>query len=152
MTTWGTVQVAKWARDAGFTGEALYQAVAIAMAVTGGADHHVSNVGYTPELARRGLWALRADEWVGPVQGDLFDPAYAAKTLYAAWEAHGKTWGWHPGWTSGAAPAAVDTVRAMLNHPSASTPAGPARSFSEGVARAKMVTDALKQAGSASGP
>lgn len=106
--------MAKWARDAGFSGDELHRAVAVAMASSQGDDHHVSNPAYLPSLERRGLWALRAAECPDVHPDALWNPATAAKAAYGAWAGAGRTWRWHPVYLSGASDEHVPLVRAVL--------------------------------------
>jgi hypothetical protein len=103
MTQWGTAYVAQVARAAGFTGESLHDAVALAMAASGGADHYRHNPITVPGAERRGLFAIRVDEVPAELVADLFDPAANAGVARALYGLSGASFGWHPTWISGAA-------------------------------------------------
>jgi hypothetical protein len=127
MSTWGVAQVASWAGDAGWAGDGLSDAVALALASSGGDDHHVSNPSYTEALERRGLFALRRCEAPQLDPGDLFDPVANTKAAFAHWRDMGGVWSWHPVWASGAATDALPHVRAVLARPDlAARPGAPA--------------------------
>lgn len=103
MTAWGSAMVAKIAKGAGFGGEALHDAVALALAASGGADHYQHNPISSPGAERRGLWAIRVDEVPGGEAADLFNADVNAAIARALWELSSGTFGWHPAWVSGAA-------------------------------------------------
>lgn len=103
VTTWGPVGVARFVREAGFTGSHLLDAVALVLAASGGRDHYALNVTSVPGSERRGLFALRVDEVPPTVVECLFTPSVNAE---AAAELHaqcGESFGWHPVWIAGAA-------------------------------------------------
>lgn len=103
MTAWGFDTVAKIAKGAGFSGEALHDAVSLAMAASGGADHYRYNPIGTPGAERQGLWAIRVDE-VPPARiVDLFNPDQCAAIARELWVAASSSFGWHPVWITGAA-------------------------------------------------
>jgi hypothetical protein len=103
VTQWGAKFVADVAGRAGFTGEALHDAVALAMAVSQGADHYRHNPITVPGAERRGLWAIRVDEVPADMVADLFDPYVNAGVARALYGLSGASFGWHPAWISGAA-------------------------------------------------
>ncbi|HLI74296.1 MAG TPA: hypothetical protein VKU86_10500 [Acidimicrobiales bacterium] len=117
MSTWGVARLADWCRSAGFAGDALVEAVAMAQAASGGDDHHVSNPSYIEALCRRGLFALRQCEAPHLSVGELFDPEKNTAAAFAHWRDMGGVWAWHPVWASGAATDALDHVRAVLERP-----------------------------------
>lgn len=129
MSTWGVEQVAKWARGAGWRGDEIVTATALAMAASNGDDHHDSNPSMVPDLERRGLYALRSSEAPGIDFGTLFDPVVCTRAAHAFWRDMGGTWSWHPVWASGAAMAALPHVRAVLARPDQQPAAGAARTF-----------------------
>jgi hypothetical protein len=103
MTLWGSSFIASLARDAGFKGDAVHDAVALAVAATQGADHYRHNPISWPGAERRGLWAIRVDEVPGDELVDLFNPSASARVAFALWQASSQSFGWHPTWISGAA-------------------------------------------------
>lgn len=103
VTSWGPKPIADWAQAAGFKGEALHDAVALALAVSNGADHYAHNPITAPGAERRGLWGIRCDEVPDGMVVDLFKPRHNAAVARALWEASGGSFAWHPTWINGAA-------------------------------------------------
>lgn len=116
MTSWGPHAVAKYAQGAGFKGDALHDAVALALAVSNGADHWAHNPISAPGAERRGLWGIRVDEVPEDLALDLFDPTHNAQALRALWQRSGKSFGWHPAWVNGAAARVRPVVVESLTH------------------------------------
>lgn len=114
VTSWGPQAVAKYAEGAGFKGDALHDAVALAMAATQGADHYRHNPAMVPGAERRGLWAIRLDEVPAARVVDLFKPEHAAAIARELWAAAGESFGWHPTWISGHAAHVRPLVVASL--------------------------------------
>jgi hypothetical protein len=102
VTSWGTKPIADWAQAAGFKGDALHDAVSLALAVSNGADHYAHNPITAPGAERRGLWGIRRDEVPEGLIVDLFDPRHNATVARALWEASGGAFTWHPTWINGA--------------------------------------------------
>ena len=103
VTTWGPPAIAKFAKGAGFSGESLHDAVSLAMAASGGADHYRHNPISSPGAERQGLWAIRVDEVPPERIADLFNPDQCAAIARALWVASSQSFGWHPAWISGSA-------------------------------------------------
>lgn len=103
VSTWGAQGIARFARLVGFKGELLHDAVALALAASGGADHYAHNPISAPGAERRGLWALRVDEQPDELVGDLFDPAHNAAVARALWERSSGSFSYHPAWINGQA-------------------------------------------------
>lgn len=114
VTTWGVQQVGQWASAAGWKGDDLAYAVAVAMAGSNGADHAKVNPSYDVQLERRGLWLVRLLDMDEPQNVDLFDPVQNAAFAHTAWLERGQQWQWHPVALSGAADDALDYVREAL--------------------------------------
>lgn len=95
--------MARFARGVGFEGETLHDAVALALAASGGADHYAYNPISAPGAERRGLWAIRLDELPEGLEGDLFDPAHNARVARALWALSSQSFDWHPAWINGQA-------------------------------------------------
>lgn len=106
--------IAGYARGAGFGGEALHDAVALALAVSNGADHYAHNPISAPGAERRGLWGVRVDEVPPGMVADLFRPDECAAVVRALWEAASRSFGWHPAWIGGAAAHVRPMVVASL--------------------------------------
>lgn len=103
VTAWGPQTIAKFAQAAGFSGEALHDAVALALAASNGADHYRHNPVAHPGAERRGLWAIRVDQVPFGITADLFDPENNAMVTQALWHESGGAFSWHPTWINGAA-------------------------------------------------
>jgi Lysozyme like domain len=103
VTQWGASMVADIAGKAGFRGEELHDAVALALAASQGCDHYAHNPISAPGAERRGLWAIRVDEVPAGELPDLFNPSVSAAVARALWQLSGKSFGWHPAWISGEA-------------------------------------------------
>lgn len=114
MSSWPIEQVAKWAADAGWRGIQLAEAVAMAIATSGGDDHHVSNPSYTEHLERRGLYGLTRAEADPTHPDELWHPNAATLAAYRHWQRSGSVWSWHPVWASGAGLEAYPVVRAVI--------------------------------------
>jgi hypothetical protein len=122
MSQWGVAAVAGWASRAGWSGDELHHAVAVAMAASGGADHWCYNPTSVPGVERRGLWAIRVDEVEPDEVARLFDPSAAAVIAHRLWSSAGGHWQWHPVWITGAAAQQLPLVRAVLSGTSARGP------------------------------
>jgi Lysozyme like domain len=103
VTAWGSPAIATIAKAAGFSGDALHDAVALALAASGGADHYRYNPISLPGAERQGLWAIRVDEVPPDRIVDLFNANHCAAIARELWVASSKSFGWHPAWVSGAA-------------------------------------------------
>jgi hypothetical protein len=115
VTSWGPAGIAKFARDAGFSRSQVVDAVALALAVSGGADHYAHNPISSPGAERRGLWAVRVDEVPGELVADLFSPHDAAAVARALFQATSDSFAWHPGWITGAAAKLAPMVELSLS-------------------------------------
>jgi hypothetical protein len=143
---WGSDAVARWATGAGWRGEALHDAVALAIAASGGADHYRSNPISTPGAERRGLWALRVDEVPAHVADDLWLPSVCAQVAHNLWSASDGSFAWHPVWISGAATAARPSVVAHLSGRSAPGGFGPRVPFGPMLGRMMATSEAIAHA------
>lgn len=145
MSTWGAQGVARFARAAGFKGEALHDAVALALAASGGADHYAYNPISAPGAERRGLWAVRVDEQPAELVGDLFDPSHAARVARALWEGASQSFGWHPTWINGQAAIKRAYVPQALRGNAAHADSVPVRSFSDHMVRLLARAEAFQR-------
>lgn len=145
MSTWGVVQIARWAKEAHWTGAQLDTAVAVAMAYSGGNDHTVTNPAHVPALERRGLWGLTEAEAGPDYWPYLFDPTKAAQAAHRAWEEHGGSWAWHPVWASGAALRELPAVRAVLDAPGSGSETAQVTSFARRLDEHARLRDAMAQ-------
>jgi hypothetical protein len=78
----GAATIAQHARDAGFYGDAVPVATAIALSTSGGLTHHRHRAGIPGAGDWRGLWQINVDEHPDLVELDLYDP------VMNAWAAH----------------------------------------------------------------
>jgi hypothetical protein len=86
--------VAYFAREGGFTKAELPEAVAIALAASGG-DDAWRWLDIRAGFEERGLWAL--DRWAFEelADADLWSPTVSAAAAKGLYDAHGGSWGWH---------------------------------------------------------
>lgn len=93
---WSPNNVAYWARRAGFDGEDLVDAVAIALATSQGDDGYWFEAGVGSLIALRGLFAIDVAAHPELAGVDLADPATNADALYALAAAQDGSLAWHP--------------------------------------------------------
>lgn len=91
MSALSQAQIAKYAYDAGFRGEALVQAVAIAMAESTGDPGQASQNSDSRHTVDYGLWQINS-YWNADLlkTGDWRDPAANARMAFAAYESRKK--------------------------------------------------------------
>ena len=92
MTHHSAHAIASIASRAGFTGKALTEAVSIALAASGGADHFDLVLHHEPLLGYRGLFGLSVDGLSTEDRDMLFDPHYSAERLYQLWRSNAHSW------------------------------------------------------------
>lgn len=97
MTWWGPGEVLKFAKGAGLDNHDAKRAAAIAVAVTGGADHWEWTDVAVPDQSVRGLFAIPAELVTRVNRGNQFDPEESALTIRKLFTLAGGKWGWHPG-------------------------------------------------------
>lgn len=114
VTSWGPVAIARFAKEVGFIGETLHDAVSLAIAASGGADHYRHNPISMPGAERQGLWATRLDQTPEGLVVDLFDPKDSARVARVLWEQSGGSFAWHPTWITNAAAAQREWVTSAL--------------------------------------
>ncbi len=116
MATLSPAQIAEYAHDAGFRGQDLTVAVAVAMAESGG-DTRAHNP--VPPDNSYGLWQINMIGSLGPARRDqfdldsnreLFDPAENAKAAWAI-SGHGESFRPWTTYTSGAYKKFLDDAR-----------------------------------------
>jgi hypothetical protein len=121
VSTWGPRHVAQFARAAGFTGDQVVQAIAVAHAATGGADHHDQNLSYVDAQAERGLWAIKRYLVDDETWEELFAPLRCAIVAKALYDASGQSWAWHQSAHGQAFTDAYDLCKAILATPDRGT-------------------------------
>lgn len=97
---WEAVEIAKFARGAGFHGDDVTTATAVALATSGGvASFDVS--AHAPGCGHWvGLWGVNVDKYPELADRDLHVPYVAAAVAHELCERHGG-WEWAPAFTSG---------------------------------------------------
>lgn len=124
---WGPEALAGFAQAAGWKGDDLVTAVALALSSSGGDDGYHDTAGAPAYRDRRGLWSL--DVLTSPqlATPGIFDPRVNAAGAYGLWAAAGGTWGAFPAfgspayrrWLSVAAEAVTSGVRVQALRPEA---------------------------------
>lgn len=111
--------LAEVARGAGFAGDAVPVAVAIAAGTSGGLTHYDHAVGIPGAGRYVGLWGVDVDRWPQYADVHLHEPHVAARAAYRLTQEH-RGWGWsacyRSGWYTGfmdAAATAATRVPAM---------------------------------------
>lgn len=117
MATLTPAQIAGHAAAAGFTGEGLRWAVAVALAESGGntTARHVNGSGRTASVDR-GLWQINTRWHPEVTDAQAYDPAGAAKAAYAISKA-GRDWHEWSTYTNGAAAAQLARATAAASSP-----------------------------------
>lgn len=96
MTMLGGREVAAAARLAGFRGDEVKRAQAVAYAASRWQSHYEVNVPGSPSLTQWGLFGTNPNDPGVPDPRTLFDPVVSAKDAYSLWYADGGSWDWHP--------------------------------------------------------
>lgn len=116
------LQIAHVAQQAGFSGQGLVNAVAVALAESGGDP---DAVGQNPGSVDRGLWQINSYYHAEVSDAQAFDPSQAAIAAYRISNA-GSDWSQWSTWQNGAARAqmgAAQTAVAQLAGGTIPTPA-----------------------------
>lgn len=119
---WTPARVAGFAQAAGFRGAPLVDAIAVALATSGGDDAWHLEVGIGPVVDQRGLWGLDVAAWPTYADQNLWRPSVAATAARALYRACGLSWGWAPAWRAGIAPAILTAAATAARQPSDSQP------------------------------
>lgn len=98
---WGPGAIAGFGDAAGWSGDELVQAVAVALAASGGDDLHTSRPFLGSAELLVGLWQVPAFASDGDTWQVLLDPYVNANAAQALYTAAGGSWAWSPGWQSG---------------------------------------------------
>lgn len=93
MSYWAGRSIAAFAKGAGFFGDDVKTAVAIALAASGGYDHYDVHAGVPGAGHWQGLWAIDTDLWPEHAHLDLHDPWRNAEAAYAS-TIMGNGFGW----------------------------------------------------------
>ena len=92
---WDAVELARFARGAGFAGEQVTVATALALATSGGIASYDFRAGSPGVGHYVGLWGLDVDRWPEYAGRDLLVPFEAARVAHELWESTGG-WEWCP--------------------------------------------------------
>jgi hypothetical protein len=114
VTTLSPAQIGHYAYAAGFRGKGLRDAIAVALAESGGNTHAVGTNSDTWRSRDRGLWQIN-DHWHKEVSdAAAFNPSTAAAAAYRI-SAHGTDWHQWSTWHSGAAQAQFGRAQMAAN-------------------------------------
>jgi hypothetical protein len=109
VTKLSAAQIASYAAGAGFTGQGLVDAVAVALAESGGNTEATHTNSDTYRSVDRGLWQINS-HWHPEVSAaQAFDPAQAAAAAYRI-SGGGRSWSPWSTWTNGAAAVHIPTA------------------------------------------
>jgi hypothetical protein len=97
---WSPAAIAGFAYRAGFTGEDLIGAVALALATSDGDDTYRLTVPGDTRGPYLGLWGVPAEGVEVPVGEVLFDPDVNARAARLLWTTTDRTFEWSPVWRS----------------------------------------------------
>lgn len=117
-------QVAWVAQDAGWRGEDLVVAVALALAVSDGDAAYGGPVAGHAGGVHVGLWGLSVLRYPGLDKFDLTDPIIAARTAWKLWHATEHRWDWCPAWSGEGYVRTLGRARAAAAAPSRTAPIG----------------------------
>jgi hypothetical protein len=92
---WEAAQLARFARGAGFVGDDVTEATALALAVSGGIASFDHTVGAPGAGHYVGLWGIDVDRYPEYALHDLHVPQTNAAVAHELWEAAGG-WSWSP--------------------------------------------------------
>ncbi|HET9247705.1 MAG TPA: hypothetical protein VFO15_18015 [Xanthobacteraceae bacterium] len=97
---WDAHEIARFARGAGFVGDDVTTATALALATSGGVASYDVHAGLPGAGHWVGLWGVNIDKWPPLGNRDLHVPQWAARAAKVLHEAH-DGWHWSPTYTSG---------------------------------------------------
>lgn len=97
---WDAHEIARFARGAGFHGDDVTMATAIALATSGGVATYDHRAGLVGTGHWRGLWGIDVDRYPDYAERDLLVPHEAAKAAHELCEALGN-WQWSPVYRAG---------------------------------------------------
>jgi len=97
---WDAAELARVAGGAGFAGDALVTATALALATSGGLDSYRFRPGSPGSGDYRGLWGVDVDRYPDLAGRPLEVPRVNAATAYELWR-DVRGFGWSPWWSAG---------------------------------------------------
>lgn len=107
---------------AGFKGESVAEAAAIALHQTGGADDYDHLACVDPLIHYRGLFALSAAPYKLEDRHLLYDPMYSARELHKLYRANGSTFNGHPAYDQALQASFIKEVKAALRSRTPTSP------------------------------
>jgi hypothetical protein len=118
---WDAVELARFARNAGFHRDDVPTAAALALATSGGVDTYNFRPGSPGSGHYVGLWGVDVDRWPDYADTMLYDPQRAAGVAYELTEAH-DGFGWSSTFLAGhhrpyVAHAATEATRELHAQP-----------------------------------
>lgn len=119
---WPPEAVAYFAGRAGFTGDDLVDAVAVALAVSGGDDAYHWTSSPAGAHDERGLWGLDVITTPALADVNLYGPQTAAEAAYVAWTASGGCWEAVTAYGPSAYRQALPVARAAAASPTGTIP------------------------------
>lgn len=149
---WSPARVAGFAYTAGFRGNDLGRATAVALAVSGGDDGYRWTAGAPPYIDQVGLWGIDVARWPQWSPDDLGDPRGAAAAAWVLYTLEGASFGGFPPVSGDALSAVIPVARAAAEHPvfvqpMATTPrrGGPGTAFYRAYNGTLALLDAVSQ-------
>ena len=115
---WTVARVAGFAADAGFRGDALVEAVAVAWATSGGNDQWSYRQDPGPQTDQRGLWGIDVVKYPRDAALDLLRPQVAAQAAFTEYVMADGSWEWSATWRAGITPDVWAVARSAAEHPS----------------------------------
>lgn len=97
---WSPVEIARFARAAGFYGDALTTATAVALATSGGNSTYDHRAGPAGAGRWQGLWGIDTDRWPDYRDRDLHESNTAASATHSLVTVTGG-WDWSPVFRAG---------------------------------------------------
>lgn len=146
MTLWPAARIADFASSAGWRGERLVEATALALTVSGGDDHWEWVSSTTGAVVAIGLWGLAPAFVPGYELDELADPRVNARAAYATWKAAGESFRWSKSYGTAAYDANVGTAREVSSRLGRSTVAAPPAPIGDAPGLAKAVAQGGRRA------
>jgi hypothetical protein len=115
MTRHSLHNIASIVSRAGFTGNAVAEAVALAMHASSGDDAYDYLACVDPLIHERGLFAISVDAYKPEDQHKLFDPYFSAQELFKDYSANKYSWDGHRAQKFALTPENVREIRAAIN-------------------------------------
>lgn len=150
---WEIRAVAGFAYRAGWRGDDLATATAVALATSSGDDHWRWTPAFRTDVDRRGLFGLDATMFDLDRVGDLFDPNINASLAQNLWRSLDRTWEWAavdldaiPYYVTTFARSAAAAPDLTPNLPSTSIPTYMSRPTFDQLRAGRTAVETIKQA------